>query len=140
MIKKSDIPWTLLRATQFHEFADLILQTVTKLPFVACIPTDFKAQTVDSWEVASRLCELVESEPSGRVADFGGPEVLTLGEMARTWLKVRCIRRAIVPLWLPGGFAQGFRYGENTSPTTPLHGNTTWSQWLQARYAHIQGR
>lgn len=137
VVKESSIPWSILRATQFHELADAVLQAVTKLPFAAFVPTDFKAQTVDSREVAFHLCELVESGPSGRVPDFGGPEVLTFGEMAQTWLNVRSIRRMIIPLWLPGGFAHGFRHGENTSPNTPFHGNTTWSQWVQERYSPL---
>ncbi len=140
MVKKSGIPWSILRATQFHEFVDLLLQKATKIPFVALLPTDFKAQTVDAREVAQRLCELVTSGPTGRAPDYGGPEVLTVEEMARAWLAERRIRRGIVPLWLPGEFAQSFRRGENTCPDEPLHGQTTWSQWMQQqRYTLATG-
>ena len=34
---------------------------------------------------ASRITELARAQPAGRVADFGGPELLTLDDMARTW-------------------------------------------------------
>ncbi len=134
MIKSSGIPWSILRATQFHEFIDLILQQTTKFPFVSLLPTDFKAQTVDAREVAQRLCALVASGPSGHIPDFGGPEVLTFGEMIRAWLAVQEMHRVVVPLWLPGGFARGFRRGENTCPDEPLRGYTTWTQWIQERY------
>jgi uncharacterized protein YbjT (DUF2867 family) len=96
--KSSDIPWSILRATQFHEFVDLLLQQATKIPFVSLLPIDFKVQTVDAREVAQRLCELVVSGPRGRAPDYGGPEVLTIGEIARTWLIWQGMHRLIVPL------------------------------------------
>ncbi len=140
MIKSSDIPWSILRATQFHEFVDLLLQQAAKIPFVSLLPTDFKVQTVDAREVAQRLCKLVTSGPSGHAPDYAGPEVLTIGEMAHTWLTWQGMRRLIVPLWLPGKFARRVRRGENTCPDEPLRGQTTWSQWLQEqRYTPVTG-
>jgi uncharacterized protein YbjT (DUF2867 family) len=141
VVKQSGVPWSILRATQFHELADLVMQAVTKPPFIAIVPTDFITQTVAAREVAQRLCDLVASGPQGRAPDFGGPEVLTFGEMARAWLTFYKKRRSVVPLWLPGGFAQGFRRGDNTCPHEAIHGNTTWMQWLQNRhYVEVSGR
>ena len=133
MIQNSGIPWSILRATQFHEFIDLILQGVTKIPFVALIPTDFKVQSVAASEVARRLCGLVAAGPTGRAPDYGGPEILTSGEMARSWFLWRGIRRVIVPLWIPGNFGNSMRHGENTCPNEPLHGQITWARWMQER-------
>ena len=135
VVKQSGNPWSILRATQFHKLADRVMQAATKLPFIAIVPTDFKAQTVDAREVAQRLCDLVASGPQGRAPDFGGPEVLTFGEMARTWLACYKKRRFVVPLWLPGGFAQGVRRGDNTCANEAVHGNTTWMQWLQNKHS-----
>jgi len=53
VVKQSGNPWSLLRATQFHKLADRVMQAATKLPCIASVPTDFKAQTVDAREVAS---------------------------------------------------------------------------------------
>ncbi|MDQ6644443.1 MAG: NAD(P)H-binding protein [Chloroflexota bacterium] len=135
VVKQSGNPWSILRTTQFHKLADRVMQAATKLPFIAIVPTDFKAQTVDAHEVAQRLCDLVASDPQGRAPDFGGPEVLTFGEMARTWLAFYKKRRLVIPLWLPGGFAQGFLRGDNTCPNEAVHGNTTWMQWLQNKHS-----
>ena len=134
IIKQSGVPWSILRATQFHYFVDLLLQVLTKLPLVTIVPTDFKGQTIDVSEVTSHLCSVVAAGPSGRLPDLGGPEVLTLGEMAKAWLKQRGMRRVIVPLWIPGRVAQGFRRGYNTCPEEPEHGSITWSKWLQKHY------
>ena len=46
------------------------------------LPTHFKFQSVDESKVAERLARCLSDGPHGRVSDFGGPEVLTVGGMA----------------------------------------------------------
>jgi uncharacterized protein YbjT (DUF2867 family) len=136
VIKNGGIPWSILRATQFHSFIDLILQEATKLPLVAPLPTDFRCQPVDEGEVAARLCEIVTAGPAKANAywpDMGGPAVLTLGEMAHTWLAQRHLRRTIIPLYMPGKAADGFRRGGNTCPEHAF-GKVSWEAWLQEKY------
>jgi len=98
------------------------------------VPTDLKCQPVDEKEVAAHLCEIVEHGPSARLPDLAGPEVLTLGQMARAQLEARKVQRTIVPIWLPGKTIQAFRSGYNTSPDGSLRGKVTWSEWLQEKY------
>jgi uncharacterized protein YbjT (DUF2867 family) len=109
LIQESGLPWSLLRATQFHSLLDLALQGATKISPVAVLPTTLQFQPVAEGEVARRLCEMVQAGPSGRLPDMGGPAVHTMRELASSWLAWRAIRRAIIPLWLPGKSAQGFR-------------------------------
>ena len=134
LVKNSGIPWSLLRATQFHYLVDLSFQATTKVPLVTLLPTDLQCQSIAESEVASRLCEIVVAGPSGRLADLGGPEVLTTGEMARTWLMLREMHRSVLPLHLPGKVAQGFRRGYNTCPDQPVRGHITWTEWVQSKY------
>ena len=134
LVKNSGIPWSLLRATQFHYLVDLFFQATTKVPLVTLLPTDLQCQSIAESEVASRLCEIVVAGPSGRLADLGGPEVLTTGEMARTWLMLREMHRCVLPLHLPGKVAQGFRRGYNTCPDQPVRGHITWTEWVQSKY------
>jgi uncharacterized protein YbjT (DUF2867 family) len=134
LVQKSGISWSLLRATQFHYLVDLFFQAATKLPLAALLPTDLQCQSIAESEVASRLCELVAAGPRGRLADLGGPEVLTAGEMAHTWLKLRRLHRRVFPLHMPGTVAQGFRCGYNTCPDQPVHGRITWTEWVQSKY------
>ena len=61
-VAESGLPWTTLRATQFH---DLLLATVkgmAKLPVIP-VPTGFQVQPVDTGEVAARLVELALGSP-----------------------------------------------------------------------------
>ena len=131
LVQQSGIPWSLLRATQFHYLVDLFFQAVTKVPWVMLLPTDLQCQSIAESEVASRLCEITVAGPSGRLPDLGGPEVLTAGEMARIWLIRNGMHRRILPIHVPGKVAQGFRRGYNTCPDQPVRGHITWSKWLQ---------
>src|SRR5215217_3391549 len=82
VVEESGLPWTTLRATQFH---DLILM-VAKLPVVP-VPAGFRFQPVEADEVAARLVELALGEPSGLVPDMGGPRVYGAAELLRGYLR-----------------------------------------------------
>lgn len=133
IVTESGVPWSILRATQYHYLLDLALQAVTRLP-IAIWLADMPDQPVAADEVADALCRIVAAGPSGRLPDMGGPEVLSGGEIARTWLDVRGLRRAIVPLHLPGRIANGFRRGDHMCPEN-RQGRVTWREWVERTYA-----
>ena len=136
LIERSGIPWSILRATQFHYLIDVLLRFLTRLPLVALVPTDLPLQPVAEEEVARRLAEIVQAGPSGRLPDIGGPQVYTSRELARIWLKQRGIHRVIIPLWLPGKTARGVRKGGNTCPQQAT-GTISWEAWLQQHYGGV---
>lgn len=135
LIQQSGIPWSILRATQFHSLIDSALQIATKPPLVTILPTNLQFQPIAESEVAGRLREIIQSGPSGRLPDMGGPEVQTFGELAQSWLNLRGMRRVVIPLWLPGKSAQGFRRGYNTCPEQ-AEGKITWAEWIRQKYPH----
>ena len=130
LIEHSGIPWSILRATQFHFLIDRVLHRLARLPLVMLTPTDLLLQPVAEEEVAERLCEIVQAGPSGRLPDIGGPQVLTSGELVRTWLKQRGKHRVILPIFLPGKMARALRQGGNTCPQQAT-GTISWEAWLQ---------
>ncbi|MGH2478481.1 MAG: SDR family oxidoreductase, partial [Ktedonobacteraceae bacterium] len=130
LIEHSGIPWTILRATQFHYGIDFLFHVLTRLPLVALVPTDLLLQPVAEEEVAQRLVEVVQAGPSGRLPDMGGPQVSTSGELAHIWLRQRGVHRAILPLWLPGKMVSKLRQGGNTCPQQAT-GAVSWEAWLQ---------
>lgn len=132
MIEASPVPWSILRATQFHEFIDRLLRPLTRLPLVF-LPKNWQFQVISASEVAEHLVAALEQGPSGRLPDIGGPEVLRLEEMARLWLSAQGLRRRLIHLHLPGGLSAGFRQALNTTPGNHA-GSITWSQWLDERY------
>lgn len=118
LVRASGIPHTIQRATQFHELLALALTALGRLP-VAPLPGAFLFQPVAAAEVAARLVELAGSSPQGRAADFGGPQVLTLAEIAATWRARYGRPRRFLPVPVPGAVARGFTEGRNTCPARP---------------------
>lgn len=133
LIEASGLPWTVLRATQFHSFVNQILWALTRLP-LAFIPRNWRFQSIAEVDVANQLLAAVQQGPAGRPPDVGGPEILSMDEMARQWLDAQGMRRAMVHLPVPGGLSAGFRRGLNTTPENRV-GQITWAKWLAARYA-----
>jgi uncharacterized protein YbjT (DUF2867 family) len=129
VIRSSGLPHSILRATQFHSLVDMLIRVAARVPLLMPLPTDFKFQSVAESDVAARMVRQLEEGPKGRLRDFGGPQVLTLGEMAETWMKLRAVRKRLVHLPLPGAVAAAFRAGKNTTPDG-THGKIPWSEWL----------
>jgi uncharacterized protein YbjT (DUF2867 family) len=132
LVQQAGLPWSILRAAQFHPFMDALLRTIVRLPIFA-LPTDFWFQPLDPGEVADRLCGCVQTGPAGRLPDLGGPEVRTLGELARIWLEVWGLQRRLIHLPLPGKVAAAFRQGLATVPEH-ADGKVTWWDWLHHKY------
>jgi uncharacterized protein YbjT (DUF2867 family) len=135
-IKSTNVPYTILRATQFHYFIDILLGLQRRSP-VMLLPTNWQFQLIDPDEVAARMVELVEAGASGHVADIGGPEVLSLGELVKAWKAAQGIHRLVIPMPQFGETARGYRNGFNTCPDQK-YGKITWAEWLQRKYGAKQ--
>jgi uncharacterized protein YbjT (DUF2867 family) len=101
VIADSGLPWTTLRATQFHDLTLLTIRQLTKLPVVP-VPAGWRVQPVNSGEVADRLVELALGAPAGLVPDLGGPRIYELTDLVRSYLRARGSHRPILPVPLPG--------------------------------------
>lgn len=133
VVVESGLPWTTLRATQFH---DLVLATVaglTRLP-VAPVLSGIRFQPVDAGEVASRLVELALGRPAGLVPDLGGPATYSMAELVHGYLARVGKRRSLLPIRLPGKAARAMRAGANLAPDHAL-GRRTWEEFLAERLA-----
>ena len=83
VVRENIVPWSILRATQFHTLIETFLTAFSQVPGLTTIPYDWKFQPVDPADVAKRLAEVVTAEPAAMLPDFGGPQV----EISRAWLK-----------------------------------------------------
>ncbi|MCH6163031.1 SDR family oxidoreductase [Streptomyces marispadix] len=127
-VQAAGLPWTILRATQFHDLIALLTTAQRRLPFTL-FPGGFSFQPIEVEEVAERLADLVLGEPAGRVADMGGPEVRTARELAQSTLHAYGRHRPLVPLPLPGKTARGYKAGHHLTPEHAV-GRTTYAQYL----------
>lgn len=131
-IEASGMPYSILRASQFHYLIDIILKMLTKYP-IAFIDPSWKLQPMDEGEVADRLVEMVAAGPSGHVPDIAGPEVRKSDDLMRAWLSARGLKRLLIPVPIPGALWASWRRGTTTVPDNP-YGHITWEQWLAAEY------
>lgn len=130
ILSQSGLPFSLLRATQFHDFIAHLLRAAARFPFVMPIPAGFQVQSVAPVEVAQRLLQAVQDGPCGRLPDFGGPQILTLRQAAEIWKQVTGIQKPIVSLPLPGAAASAFRSGKNLL-SAGEYGKIKWAEWLK---------
>ncbi|WNV83631.1 NAD(P)H-binding protein [Umezawaea sp. Da 62-37] len=130
VVEESGVPWTLLRATQFHELAATMLGALARVPPLMVVPVA-RVQPVEVREVAARLVDLAVAEPAGRVDDFGGPEVRTMADFAASYAAARGLKRRIVSLRLPGKAFRALREGRGTTPEH-ADGKVAFEEFLAA--------
>lgn len=130
LIEASGLPWTALRATQFHDLVAGLFAAQRRLPVTVAPRCSF--QPVDVHDVAARLVELVSGPASGRVADLGGPEVRTAVDLAAAYHRATGRRRRVVTLSLPGRAFAALRDGANLAEHTP-RGTITFEEFLARR-------
>lgn len=133
VVKEDLVPWSILRATQFHELMEVFLNTFSRVPGTTMIPFDWKFQPVDSREVAQRLVDVVLKPPQKMLPDFGGPEARDFKSIAESWLKAHHLHRRLINLRLPLRFSKQWAGG---ALLTPDHkdGKITFEQYLAEKY------
>jgi uncharacterized protein YbjT (DUF2867 family) len=133
LVQESGLGWTILRTTQFHDLPVMVFRTLARLP-VLLLPSGIADQPIEVAEVADRLADLTGGAPAGRVDDMGGPEVRTLPDLARAYLRATGRRRPVVSIPLPGRTVRGFRAGGHLTPGRAV-GKGTFEEYLAARFA-----
>lgn len=131
LVTESALPYTILRATQFHTLVDELFSAQRLSPVV--VAPAISIQPIAPDEVARRLVELAESDAAGRVPDIGGPEQRTALELAKAWSRATGSRRPVWPLAVPGRTFAGFAAGHNLVPGT-AYGRGTFEDYLADRY------
>jgi len=121
------VPSTVLRATQFHEFADQLVRAgpgpVVLVPRMRCRP-------VAAAEVAAALVDLVERPAVGSAPELAGPQEEEMAELVRRIVQVRGPRRLVLTVPIPGAAGRALRGGA-LLPTGPgPRGRITFEEWL----------
>ncbi len=131
LVRDGGVPWTIVRATQFHEFVDQALAGMARLGLVVVDP-GIPAQPVDVRDLAGHLVALAARGPGGAIEEYGGPGTLTMEAAARAWLRARRLRRPVLRVRVPGALGHAFRAGHLTAKTGPT-GGITWEDYLRTR-------
>lgn len=128
LVEESGVPWTIQRATQFHDLLVAVFAAQRRLP-VVLVPAGVSFQPVDVRDVVERLVALVESGPAGRAADVGGPEIRPVSDLARDYLRAVGSRRRVVSARVPGSAMRGYRAGGHLAPEHAT-GTRTFTDYL----------
>jgi uncharacterized protein YbjT (DUF2867 family) len=128
LVRAGSVPWTIVRATQFHDFAAMVAGW-TRRGDAAVVPP-LLVQPVAVSDVAQVLAEVAAGPPRGRVLEVAGPEPQDLVDMARRTLAARGDAVRLVPSWQAGPFGTEMA-GEVLLPGPDAQlGPTTFDSWL----------
>lgn len=94
LIKASTVPYTIVRATQFFEFIEIIAQSSTEGQIVRMPSAPI--QPIVSDDVAAILVDFTVEAPVNGIVDLAGPERLGLDEIVRQYLTAKKDTRQVV--------------------------------------------
>ncbi|GAB3858034.1 NAD(P)H-binding protein [Nocardioides maradonensis] len=129
LVREGAVPWTILRATQFHEFAG---QMVDRSPAPFALGLRMRTQPIAAAEVATHLVDTVERGPGGLLPDLGGSEELRMDRMMRQWLRATGRRRLLVPVPMAGKAGRQVNDGGLLPGREGTLAGPTFAEWLAA--------
>ncbi|MHC9293320.1 SDR family oxidoreductase [Mycobacterium sp. LTG2003] len=97
LIEAGSVPWTIVPATQFHDFAEMVVGWTEQDGTAPIAP--LLVQPIDPDDIAAILAEVAIGAPQGRYPDVAGPQTQDLVDMARRTLAARGRAVTLVPAW-----------------------------------------
>ena len=128
VVEASAVPWTIVRATQFHEFAAQLYQRAKLGPLH--IAPRARVQPIAAAEVGAHLATVAADPAQGRARDIGGPREERLDEMVRAYARHQGRRGWIPSVSLPGAQMKGMRAGDALPGPDAVLGTETFAAWL----------
>ena len=127
LVADGPVPWTIVPATQFHDFAAMVASWTEQDGVAPIAP--LLVQPIAPADVAAVLAEVATGAPRGRYADVAGPQTQDLVDMARRTHAARGHEVRLVPTW------DGL-FGTTMAGNVLLPGDgariapTTFEEWL----------
>lgn len=130
VVEQSTTPWSIVRATQFHELAATALTAAARFG-VLPVPA-MRVQTVAAADVVKAIADVAAGTPRLSRVQVGGPEIVTARQLAGIWRDATGRRPVLLPLPLPGATGRALRAGALTIADPEIRGRTTFAAWLAA--------
>ncbi len=128
-VERGAVPWTILRTTQFFDFAEQV-----SAPFGPwLVVPKVRSRPVAAESVAARLVRIAETGPEGDAADFAGPEEMRIADLLRAILSTRGASRRVIEVPVPGGFGRALRDGSILPGPEADLDTVTAAEWLATR-------
>lgn len=93
-ITESGLPYTIVRATQFQEFAEAITASLNVGDEVHA--PDALIQPIAAADVSAEVARVAVAAPLNGVVDIGGPDKISFADMARSVLAKQGTDRSVV--------------------------------------------
>jgi uncharacterized protein YbjT (DUF2867 family) len=126
-VRSGNVPATILRATQFHEFPVQVMGYTRRGP-LAFVPR-MRSQPIAARTVGEHLVRVASSRPLETV-DLAGPEVHDISELAKRFVAARSERVRVVGVPIPGKAAKQIRSGALLATDTTTIDGPTFDEWL----------
>lgn len=97
LVERGPVPWSILPATQFYDFAEIVTTWTERDGSATIAP--LLVQPVAPADVADALAEIATGDPQGRCPDLAGPEPQDLVDLARRTRAARGTSIRLIPTW-----------------------------------------
>jgi uncharacterized protein YbjT (DUF2867 family) len=134
LIKASEIPYTIVRATQFFEFVESIAQSASDGQTIRLPPS--LMQPILSDDVAAALADIAVEEPLNGTVELAGPEAIRIDELVRQFLSATKDKRTVTTDVHARYFGTEINDQSLTPGDNPLIGPTRFEDWLNRSKPH----
>jgi len=128
LIKSSKIPYSILRSTQFFEFASGIISSAADGDAVRLSPALF--QPIASDDVVAALADLTVKPPLNGTVEVAGPEPIPMDKFARAFLAASHDKRRVVADVHARYFGTELNDQSLTPGANPILGRIRYADWL----------
>jgi uncharacterized protein YbjT (DUF2867 family) len=128
LIKASQIPYTIIRSTQFFEFVGGIAQSATDEQTVRLSPA--LVQPIVSDDVAAAVADIAVGEALNGTVELAGPEPIRLDELVRRFLSANRDARKVTTDVHALYFGTELNDQSLTPGDNPRIGPTRFEDWL----------
>lgn len=129
VIEHGQVPWTIVRATQFHEYIAGMLVQAGRLKMLP-LP-HMPLQTVAVSEVARTIADTAEAAPRHGRIEIAGPEIVDALELAHIWRTVTGTRGLLLPIPLFGKIKRTLRAGALTADRPDFRGKLRFAECVK---------
>ncbi|GAB2554325.1 SDR family oxidoreductase [Nocardia heshunensis] len=131
LVAEGPVPWTIVSATQFHDFAAMVASWTEQDGKATIAP--LLVQPIAPIDVAEILAEIVTGTPQGRYHEIAGPDPQDLVDMARRTNQARGRTIELVPSW--AGIFGPEMAGTVLLPSTDARiAPTRFEEWLSQQH------
>ena len=128
LIKASGIPFTIVHATQFFEFAEGIIQSATDSSTIRL--SSVLMQPIASDDVAAAVAEVALGQPVNGMIEIAGPDQIRQDELIRQYLSATGDARQVVTDSKAGYFGIAVNDQSLVPGDNPRLGTKRFEEWL----------